>query len=311
MWYKGIVIELLKNDVAILLTDEGEFVKVKQKQGMEVGQTILFLDQDKIINQAIPFTPKKKKFIPIFAAIAAMLLVFLIPNVKQQTAYAILSVDINPSFELELDETLTIVGIKTLNDSANQLVLEQVKGMNLEQGLQIIRNVLSEANYSLTQDSILFSLAFLGQEDLDYETSVKESLKIANMSQEFAYLKVSSEELELAHEQQMSGAKMKVQEMLEDIDVEELSINQIIQLFEDSNLKFDMRCYDGEELEDLLDDLEDQWEDSVEDKEDDKDDRYSASEEENDDDLDWEEEEEEDDDDDDEDDHQDCMDEED
>lgn len=272
VWYKGIVIELLRNDVAILLTDEGEFVRVKQKQGMEVGQTILFLDQDKIIDRPIPFTPKKKKFIPIFAAIAAMLLLFLIPNVKQQTAYAILSVDINPSFELELDESLTIVGVKTLNDSASQLVLEQVKGMTLEKGLEIIRNLLSDANYSLNQDSILFSLAFLGQEDLAYETSVKESLKIANMSQDFAYLKVSSEELELAHGKQMTGAKMKVQEMLDYIDVEDLSVNQIMQLFEDANLKFDMRCYDGEELEDFMDDLEDEWEDSQEEVEDDEND---------------------------------------
>lgn len=87
---------------------------------------------------------------------------------------------------------------------------------------------------------MLFSLAFTKDENVDYEEEVKESLQQAQITRDLVYLKVSSDELKQASTHHMSGAKMKVSELLNDMSG--LSVNQI----NESNLKFDRHCHDGQ-----------------------------------------------------------------
>lgn len=274
MYDKGIVFELLEK-VAIVLTQDQQFVKVKKKEGLEVGQTIFFLPED-VVKPTPKVIPFYKKTAPTLALIAACLLIFIIPFGKPVTPYATLSVDVNPSFELELDEAMAIRKVNALNKSAQALNVQALEGLPLQEGLEQLKQILIENNISLESNAMLFSLALSNQDDLDYENQVKESLKQANQTEEFAYLKITEEELELAHQQSVSGAKLKVKELLQDIDVDDISVNEIIQLFKDNKLHFDLLFKDGIELDDDLEDtLEDLFENDDDDDDDDHDNNYN------------------------------------
>ncbi|MGL4373489.1 MAG: anti-sigma factor domain-containing protein [Turicibacter sp.] len=261
MYYKGVVVEILAH-CAIILTKDGEFIKIKKCEQLEVGQTILCLPDD-LIKPTPKVIPFYKKAIPMIATLAACLLLMLIPTFNQATTYAVLSVDVNPSFELELDDQMMIIGVKTLNQSAKKLKLTRLKGLPLEEGLTVLRDILIQHDIPLEQHAMLFSLALMMGDDIDYEDLVKQSLKVVNPSDEFAYLKISNEELEQAHQEKVSGAKLKAKQLLNGIDIDDLSVNEIIQLFNNHNIKFNMLLKNGIEIDDD-DDLEDQLEDLLE-----------------------------------------------
>ena len=45
MLYKGIIIEV-KDEYSIVVTNESEFLRIKNKEGMKVGDKIYFLEED-------------------------------------------------------------------------------------------------------------------------------------------------------------------------------------------------------------------------------------------------------------------------
>lgn len=250
MWYRGVIVELTST-AAVILSDEGQFLKIKIQKEMEIGQTILFLEEDLISEktEVIPF--KHRTWISIMTAVAACLLLLIIPQLQSSPIYAVLSVDINPSFELELDQNQNIIKVVTLNDSASMLDFSDLAGVSLNKGLLMLEEMLGVAQYSLNENAMLFSLAFTKDENVDYEEEVKESLQQAQITRDFVYLKVSNDELKQARTHHISGAKVRVSELLNDIDVSSLSVNQIIELFHEFNLKFDMHCHDGQIVEEI------------------------------------------------------------
>ncbi len=245
MWYRGIVMNIAPNCV-VILTDTGEFLKIKKQPDIKVGQTILCLEEDLIKEQRklLHFLPQV--YVTFIGLVAACLLVFLFP---QSETYAVLSLDINPSFELKLDENQQIIGIHAFNDEAERLQFTDLKGLELQKGLMEIRKRLTEAGYLLDQQSMIYSLAFMKSDNITYENQVKNQLKDTPITTEFGYLKVTSEELKEAHHKQLSGARLKADEMLDSIDITQLSVNEIIQLFQENQIEFDMLCHDGEEIE--------------------------------------------------------------
>ncbi len=244
---RGIVVEVHES-FAIVLSDDGEFLKLKLKKGLQVGQTILFLKED-LIPETIASNPVHHKWISLLTVVAACFLLWLMPRFNESPVYAVLSVDINPSFELELDENQEIVNVLSLNESASILDISSLKGLALQEGLERIEQLLTEADYELTKDAMLFSLSFTEDDNNAYEEQIKESLRRANIATDFVYLKVSSDELKQARRHHMTGAKVRVSELLQTSDINQLSVNDIIQQFNEQNLSFDMHCHDGKVME--------------------------------------------------------------
>lgn len=247
MSHRGVVVEIHESFV-IVLSDNGEFVKLKLKRGLEVGQTILYLQED-LMPTSVVSTPVNRKWVSLLTAVAACLVLWLVPQFNKNPVYAVLSVDINPSFELELDENQKIINVLSLNESASILEISSLKGLSLQEGLAEIEQLLKQANYELTKDAMLFSLSFMEADNSVYEEQIKESLRRANISTDFVYLKVSSDDLKQARRHHMTGAKIKVGELLQASDVSQLSVNEIIQQFNERNLSFDMHCHDGKVME--------------------------------------------------------------
>ena len=105
---KGIVVDR-NDDYVTLLTPDGQFLKAaKQKRSYELGEEITFF-------QLSDTSERASKSVSIFnlrgirnglLAVAALILIFftVLPVLKEDRVYAYMTIDINPSFELQLNE---------------------------------------------------------------------------------------------------------------------------------------------------------------------------------------------------------------
>lgn len=132
---KGLVVKVKKN-YSIVLSD-GKFYKVKNKGAMEEGAKIIATEED-IIMAKQKKSRGINKYIGIAVAAAILLtMVFTSLNFGNEV-YALATVDINPSLELELDKNYKVIKMNALNEDAKALKDLKVKGMDVEDAIEII-----------------------------------------------------------------------------------------------------------------------------------------------------------------------------
>ncbi|MEH7388453.1 anti-sigma factor domain-containing protein [Bacillus sp. JJ1521] len=121
---KGIVMDV-NDEYITMLTPEGEFVKAKHtKEGYEIGEEMTFFPiNERVSNPSKQrfFQVKKWRYALASSLVAILLLSLFIPFSSRNEVYAYMSIDINPSFEVGLDENLRVVSLEALNDEAKKL----------------------------------------------------------------------------------------------------------------------------------------------------------------------------------------------
>ncbi|QPC46124.1 anti-sigma factor domain-containing protein [Mangrovibacillus cuniculi] len=171
---KGIVVEIHSNHVVLLLPT-GEFVNgERNEEFITLGDEIAYL----------PINIKKKKnpssiiksFMPVgaFVAAAAIMLLFFLPMFKSDAAtMAYISLDINPSIELEVDENGYVKSLKPYNQDG-EFIIEQ-----LDSDLGTVPTVLSsimekskQAGFIKEDKSIIISPVYVN----GISTTLKESI---------------------------------------------------------------------------------------------------------------------------------------
>lgn len=272
--FKGVVMEI-KDKYVIVMKEDATFIKINKKEGLSVGKSIFFFEED-VYNKlderkVIPF---KKGIIPMII-LAATIMLILLPKVNflenPANPYAILTVDINPSVEFSLDKSGEIIKANGVNNEANDLSLDKVKGMTLEEGILFLKNELTDRKYLNDKSNVLIGFSFLDEDDLEYESKVKDTMKNSFSSLQVAYLKGSKEDIKEAENRGLSLGKyealMKLDEdQLED-ELEKMNTQEILELLKNRDSSIFLN-------EELLDEVEDRYEDvmdSIQDYSDDDD----------------------------------------
>lgn len=271
MYFKGVVMEV-KDKYSIIMKDDSTMVRLKNREDIKEGDVIVFLEEDIYDIKTSSNRNFNKLFIP-FVAIAASLMVLVLPMLSKNkdVAYALMSLDINPSIQIELDKNKKIVNIEGINNDGKRLNLNTLKGMDLESGLNQIKIILENQKYSVQNDSAIVGFTFLENSmDSKYESDVKNIVRNSLDKTKTAYISATKQDLEKANEQGISlgryAASLNMKEDPED-EIENLSVEQILQLLNNK----DNLYLNNEVKEELQDELEDRVEDSneVEDQEDD------------------------------------------
>ncbi len=241
---------------------------------MQVGDTIFFLEED-LYELTKSKNTMKNKIIPILT-IAAMLVLLVVPMVKNNTTggvYALMSIDVNPSIEFELDENKNIVNVYGINDDGKTINLEELKGKTLEEGIKILEVYLNE-NYSDSKEGIVGFTFMNSISDDKYESEVKDTVSKGLNNTKFVYLKGTEEDVALAREK---GVSLGRYEALADLDedsledtIENMTVDEIMSLLS-ANGK-DNVYLNEEVMDELQDELEDRTEDGSDDDDDDDDD---------------------------------------
>src|SRR5471030_1277036 len=165
MMNKGMIMDVNKN-YAIALNGEGFMDKIISKQNMKVGQKIFYFDDD-IVKTTTNKANRHKSFIKAFGSIAALfLLVFTFFNtMTYEQAYAVVSLDINPSIQIEADSNQKIIKVEGVNTDGKDIDFSEIKDISLNDVIQKIKEKLIEKNYLDTNKEVLVGFAFINNQD--------------------------------------------------------------------------------------------------------------------------------------------------
>ena len=147
-----VIIMEVKDDYAIVMTSDFEFIKIKKKKSMTEGQKIYIVDEDICQGGEKTSLSNKNKLLKILGLVAILLgiilLAFLFNPFKKDT-YATASFDGDASIELSLDKNKKITKAISRDDSIPSGELENLKGKSFEYGLDEIDDYLENDNYIL------------------------------------------------------------------------------------------------------------------------------------------------------------------
>ncbi|HWO74920.1 MAG TPA: anti-sigma factor domain-containing protein [Bacillus sp. (in: firmicutes)] len=176
---KGIIMDIHDKTV-IVLTNDGQFLTTHKKDYVhyQLGDEILIDSVETKAKSKRLFSPPSKVWMASAAAIVLLLASFLFNfGVSEQKVYAYVTVDINPSFELKLDDELNIIEIAPLNEEAEK-VLAHYKNWE-DQPLKIVTSSLikesqSEGFLTSEQTVILSTVLVEEKEEKEFEEEIEE-----------------------------------------------------------------------------------------------------------------------------------------
>ena len=187
---KGMIMEVKRN-YAIALNDEGLMEKIISKQSMEVGQKIFYFEND-IVKTTANKAHRYNNFIKSFGSIAALLLlVFTFFNtMKYEQAYAVVSLDINPSIQIEADSNKQIIKVEGVNTDGKNIDFSDIKDISLDNGIEKIKEKLVEKNYLDTNKEVLVGYAFIKNGDnSEYVDTLKDAIESNFSTEKVTYVK--------------------------------------------------------------------------------------------------------------------------
>lgn len=177
---RGVVIEVNERFVTIL-TPCGQFMKAENVRGSyELGEEVTFVPVEEVSRSAnrrlkVGFRSWKAK---VSVAIA-LILVFLIglPSIQNGDVYAYMTIDINPSFELELDADLHVIDIEPLNDEAKTVLnkLKNWKDQSFQQVTDDIIEVTEDQGYLNNEQEII--IATVVNDDKGTNETIKKEIE--------------------------------------------------------------------------------------------------------------------------------------
>ncbi|WP_144495082.1 anti-sigma factor domain-containing protein [Bacillus sp. WP8] len=186
---RGIIVEKNKKYVT-LLTPDGQFLRTKyEEQNYEIGQEVTFPNESRLERKRAGFFDLLR-LRPLNAgilSIAAIIVVIftMMPSFSSQKAYAYMTIDINPSFELKLDHNYQVIGVTPLNKDAKQ-VLASMKDLEKNDMTKVVQEIIDDCDkkgYVNDSKSIYISTVYENKQDNTYKTNVKS--KINTISGEY------------------------------------------------------------------------------------------------------------------------------
>lgn len=288
MLYKGIIIEV-KDEYSIVVTNESEFLRINNKEGMKVGDKIYFLEED-IYNteenailsdqseeneeksNVIDFKEKKeksknnmsriyKRLVSVAATIA--IIVGAVIYTSSQKSYATVSFDENgSSVELNLDKNKKVNSTSLINGSLDisddddfSMVLDQLYK-------QIKRDSKNNKN-----GRVLVGLCFEDAEDLAYEKEIKNLISQKFKGLNIMYVRVDKNQVNMNQNAEISMGEYAAMKMIEEDDIEGMTMDRLNQMLKDGKYEY-LREEILDELEDRSEGYEDDDDDDIDEIED-------------------------------------------
>ncbi|MFC4403124.1 anti-sigma factor domain-containing protein [Gracilibacillus xinjiangensis] len=170
---KGIIVEH-KRSYTIVMDRQGIFHKAKPVKESEIGTEISFEIKEGGLSPFLVFRKKKNMRMAAMILLCLSLAFPLYLMTNNHQAYAIVSLDINPSVNIEIDQNYHIIGIEPMNDDAKKLLenLDLENKTLIEVSEKIIEQ--SQVQFDLENNApILMAVSYL-KDDSDNTLVVQE-----------------------------------------------------------------------------------------------------------------------------------------
>lgn len=245
----GIIVKI-KGKKSIIVSEDGSFETIKSRDGMFLGQKVLYSHTDLIEQRKNTV----RYLYPVIAGIAAIF-IFVISyfgNFYTREVYAFISVDINPSIEFSVNEDGIIQDAVPLNYDAKKLLEDlRCKGLSLQDVLLDLINKSQELRFIDKADNknlVLISAALNSNEREENSISLqdkliggfKENVMKLNIDIDIQFVEVSADLRKKALENKVSMGKYLVYEKVRaegnNISIEELKDAKLYSLLEENNI---------------------------------------------------------------------------
>lgn len=149
---KGTIMEINKNSM-IIMTEDCGFQEIKKRQSVMEGMEIDYFPHEVLTKRKSTFTQKS------FLSVAAVLIIMLISSYFTSTGLksilmptAVLTIDINPSISLELNQQQEVIRVKALNEDAKSFPLNTIKKKDVREAVAQIILWAEEGGYIRPQE---------------------------------------------------------------------------------------------------------------------------------------------------------------
>ncbi|MDP4161860.1 MAG: anti-sigma factor domain-containing protein [Bacillota bacterium] len=222
---KGIVMEI--DDVFLtLLTPEGEFLRARKNKNMYViGEEILFFpvvaEEPSEKFAWLRNLLKKKRF-----ASAALVLLFLsatfLPLYHSNHAYAYMSIDVNPSIELGVNNKMEVIEATAYNKDGKN-ILAKIGGWEKKDLAALTETILEEIKkqgYLKSHHLVVISTVRTQKSEKTADSMLAENLKeiksaVRNDQLDLKLVEGTEKDLKKAHKLGITAGKYKVKELKE------------------------------------------------------------------------------------------------
>jgi Anti-sigma factor N-terminus len=213
----------VNDDYVTMLTPDGEFVKAKcTKMSYEIGEEITSFPLDgRARNASKPrfFQVRKWRYALASSLVAILFLSLFIPFSSRDEVYAYMSIDINPSFEVGLDENLQVISLEALNDEAKKL-LESIpdwKNSTLDSITEKIIENSKDSGYLKDGKQVLITTVVTDSHDTEVDRELEqgiEEIKEEYKKEQIAVTSITStvETRKAAQEKGISTGKLLIEE---------------------------------------------------------------------------------------------------
>jgi hypothetical protein len=179
----GIIYDIQKNS-AVVLTSESEFVMVKKRRDMSIGQQVRFENRD-------VFSPNRRLLLNAvaLAGVAAVLIVtflcyrFFLPG-NNWNVYGYIGVDINPSVEFEIKKNHRVLKMRPLNEEGKQLIRElDINDKKIEDAVSELIGKSIDMGFieSVDERIVLISGALKDEKSKESSGNDKEETRLYNL----------------------------------------------------------------------------------------------------------------------------------
>ena len=182
---------------------------------------------------------KKKVIIPIIVVVLVLIvgcIGFILFN--NNKIVSTITLDINPSIEINLNKDNKVMSIIALNDDAKDIISDDLKGKTLNDALNNITDNLIEKGYA-NEDELLEVILYTdgNVSNKQIEEKLSKTLKEKNIDSDIIIVeKVTKEEKELAKKYNISPAKVSYIKSItkenENVSLEELANKSVTELKE-------------------------------------------------------------------------------
>ncbi|MGE7120300.1 anti-sigma-I factor RsgI family protein [Peribacillus sp. NPDC046944] len=189
---KGVVLSINKRFVT-LLTPEGEFLKTKRKaRPYKVGEEITFSTVKPSFNFSFStFHFSAKKTVVLSLTSSFLILISLLPSLFSDHVSAYMTIDVNPSIELELNDELEVLKLTGLNGDG-KLVIREIsnwKGKNVKTVTNRIVKTTKQLGYLKGKKQIVVSTTLL-DENKELDKNLKSEINKISTQDNIAQTKL-------------------------------------------------------------------------------------------------------------------------
>ncbi|MED4689965.1 anti-sigma factor domain-containing protein [Peribacillus frigoritolerans] len=222
---KGVILSVNKRFVT-LLTPEGEFLKTKrQEREYEVGEEITFSPAKQKFTLAFSNIHSSFKKTAVLSIASTFLILFsILPSYFSGPVSAYMTIDVNPSIELELDDDLEVLKLTGLNEDG-KLVIGQLKGWKGKDIKTVTKRIVETTKrlgYLKGNKQIVVSTTLMEKNkelDKNLKEEIKEISEQDNVSKtKMKVIQATKSDRKQAREQGISTGKYLEKKLNEDKD---------------------------------------------------------------------------------------------